>query len=191
MTTTRLIVIGGSAGGLDALVAVLRALPHAFRPPIAVVLHVRGDRPSLLSTVLRDATTLPVVEVEDKQPLLPGTIHVGPPNYHLLIERDGSLALSIDAAVNFSRPAIDVLFESAADAFGAALVAVLLSGASDDGARGLRHVAARGGRVLVQDPATASAPTMPNAALATMTPHEVLAPPRIGALLAALGSEAA
>ncbi|HWB77400.1 MAG TPA: chemotaxis protein CheB [Nannocystaceae bacterium] len=191
MTTTRLIVIGGSAGGLDALAVVLRTLPPAFAVPIAVVLHVRSDRPSLLATVLRDATALPVVEVDDKQPLVPGTIHVGPPNYHLQVEKGGTLSLSIDAPVNFSRPAIDVLFESAADAFGAALVAVLLSGASDDGTRGLVHVVAHGGRALVQDPATASAPTMPAAALATMTPHEVLPPRQLGEVLAALGLEAA
>jgi two-component system chemotaxis response regulator CheB len=191
MNATRLIVIGGSAGGLEALAMLLRPLPRDFGLPIAVVLHVRADRPSLLATVLRDETPLSVVEVDDKQPLVPGTIHVGPANYHLLVERNGTLSLSIEAAVNFSRPAIDVLFESAADAFGAAVVAVLLSGASDDGARGLQRVAARGGCTVVQDPATAFADIMPKAALATMTPHRVLAPARIGALLAAFGSEAA
>ncbi len=180
------IVIGGSAGALDALAELVGALPADCAVPVVVVLHVRPDRPSLLESVLAGRGRLAVREAEDKAPLSARTIHVAPPNYHLLLERRGCLSLSVDPPQRFSRPSIDVTFESAADAFGDGVVAVLLSGASDDGAQGLARIAAKGGMTMVQDPASAEARTMPEAALAAMKPDHVLAPKQLGAILAEL-----
>ena len=157
------IVFGGSAGALDALLAILPALPQACTTPIVVVLHLPVGQPSLVPVLLARACQRPVVEVEDKQAIRAATIYVAPPNYHVLLERSRTLALSVDPPVQFSRPSIDVLFESAADSCGPAVVGVLLSGANDDGSRGLARIAQAGGRALIQDPATAPHPTMPAA----------------------------
>lgn len=181
------IVIGGSAGALDALAVILPALPPEFPVPVAIVLHVPANRPSLLASVLGARCALPVREVEDKEPIAAATIFVAPPNYHLLIERQHTFALSVDDPIHFSRPSIDALFESAADAYGDRLLAVLLAGASEDGAPGLTRVKARGGTVVVQEPATARAPEMPNAALRLGAVDHVLAPAAIGAFLAEAG----
>lgn len=184
--TARVIVIGGSAGGLDALAAILPALPVQFPLPIAIVLHLLAGKPSQLASVLALHTRLPVREADDKQPFENGCIHVAPPNYHLLLEKSACLSLSVEDPVLFSRPSIDVLFESAADAYGAATVGVLLSGANDDGARGLRRIAAAGGLTVVQDPSSASARAMPEAALQLLEPDHVLPLAGIGPFLASL-----
>lgn len=149
------------------------------------MLHLPPHRPSRLVEVLSARAALPVREPDDKEPLAPGVVYVAPPGYHLLVERDATFSLSVDEAVNFSRPSLDVLFESAADALGASLVGVVLSGASDDGAAGLAAIARAGGVTIVQAPASAEVPTMPEAALAALTPHHILPPERIGSLLAA------
>jgi two-component system, chemotaxis family, protein-glutamate methylesterase/glutaminase len=182
------LVIGGSAGAIDVLGTLLPALPAGLSVPVVVVVHVPPDRPSYLPEVLGARTVLPVREAEDKEPVEPGVIYVAPPNYHLLVERSHRFALSVDAPVHFSRPAIDVLFESAAVAWGEGLAAVLLTGASADGAIGLERVRASGGLTAVQAPDSATARTMPDAALARMAPDHVLAPEPLGALLAALGA---
>ncbi|NPD26790.1 chemotaxis protein CheB [Corallococcus sp. AB004] len=163
------IVIGASAGGVDALTQILPALPTNFRPAVLVVLHLPRKLPSLLPEVFTARCTLPVHEATDKQPVQPGTISFAPPNYHLLVDRDAkgpSLALSADAPVHFSRPAIDVLFESAAAVYGPRLGGVILTGANADGALGLQAVKRRGGVTLVQAPNTARSPAMPQAAVA-------------------------
>lgn len=160
-----LVVIGGSAGALEALLAFIPALPRTFEPPIAVTLHLGANNRNLVPEILRGVTSRVVVEAEDKMPLRPNEIYIAPPNYHLLVERTRSLALSVDEVVNYSRPSIDVLFESAADAFGARCAGVVLSGANDDGARGLAQIAMRGGKAFVQAPASASHPPMPLAAI--------------------------
>jgi two-component system chemotaxis response regulator CheB len=180
------IVIGGSSGALSALMPILSALPRDFFAPIAVVLHVAPSRPSLLADVLQGACQGSVKEAEDKEPFAPGVVYTAPPNYHLLVDRRGYLALSVDEPVYFSRPSIDVLFESAADAYGPALLGVLLSGGSHDGAHGIACIAAGGGTALVQTPATARVPTMPQAALGVARPEHVLAPAEIGAFIAHL-----
>jgi two-component system, chemotaxis family, protein-glutamate methylesterase/glutaminase len=180
------IVIGGSAGALEALFEMMPGLPTAFRLPIALVVHLPPDRPSLLARVLASKCALAVRDAEDKHPLTPGTVHVAVPNYHLLIERSGVFSLSVDDPVHYSRPAIDVLFESAADAYGPALAGVLLSGANADGARGLARIEACGGITAVQSPASALARTMPDAALRLAKPHHVLAPAELGAFLVGL-----
>lgn len=180
------IVIGGSAGGLDALSQILPALPPAFALPIALVLHVHPRKPSHLAQVLSARCALPVKEAEDKEPLSAGTLYFAPPNYHLLVEQRRSFSLSVDDPVFFSRPAIDVLFESAADAFGPALAGVLLSGGSEDGARGIAQIQRSGGLTIVQAPGTASVPVMPNAALRLCAVRHVLPLSEIGPFLARL-----
>ena len=170
------IVMGGSAGALEAL---SRLLP-ALRPPcdvaLVVVVHVLPTRPSGLVEVLAHHCALPVREIEDKEPVAEGIVFVSPPAYHVLIERDRSFALSVDEKVRHSRPSLDVLFESAAEAYGPRLAGVVLSGANDDGARGLRAIEAKGGLCAVQSPDTAVARTMPEAAIALAHAPEVLPP---------------
>jgi two-component system chemotaxis response regulator CheB len=162
------VVIGGSAGALDALTALFAGLPAGWRTAILVVVHVRPEPPSLLSEVLAARTRLAVREARDKEPILPATIYVAPPDYHLLVERERTISLSRDPAVHYARPAIDVLFESAATAYGTGLAGVVLTGANDDGARGLAAIRAAGGRAAVQEPATATVRIMPAAALAAL-----------------------
>ena len=166
-----LAVIGTSWGGLLAVADLLDRLPAALACPIALVQH-RGAHPSELAKLLARHTDWPVREADDKDTLDPGTLYVAPADYHLLVDRTG-FALSTEAPVRFSRPSIDVLFHSAADAFGSRLVGVLLTGANEDGAAGLAHIQERGGYTLVQDPDTAARADMPQAALSRMTPDVV------------------
>jgi two-component system chemotaxis response regulator CheB len=162
----RAVVIGASAGALQALSQILPALPAEFPCPILVVVHIPADRRNMIAPVFQAKCRMIVCEAEDKELALAGTIYFAPPNYHLLIEEEeGTLALSSDDEVFYSRPSIDVLFESAADAFGPALIGVILTGANADGANGLRAIADAGGTALVEDPSGAYAPTMPQEAL--------------------------
>lgn len=163
--TISAIVLGASAGAVDALLNLLPGLP-AGGPPVLAAVHVPPDRPNMLVSLLQPRCAVRIKEAEDKEPVLSGTVYFAPPDYHLLVEQDGSLALSSDEAVHYSRPSIDVLFESAADAWGAGLIGIVLTGANEDGAAGLAAVAAGGGLALVQDPGSATAPAMPLAALA-------------------------
>jgi len=160
------IVIGASAGGVAALGAILGSLPADLPVPVVIVLHLPRDRPSSISEVLDGDCALPVREAFDKQPLLPGTVTFAPPDYHLLVESRQSLALSVDDPVLFSRPAIDPLFESAAETFGERLLALLLTGASSDGSQGVAAVRQRGGSAWIQRPEDAVSPLMPASALA-------------------------
>lgn len=162
----RAVVIGTSAGGVESLSKLLPSLRPDCGVSVFVVLHLPRERPSLLAELFGPKCALPVVEAQDKQPVEPEVIYFAPPDYHLLIDEGPQLALSSDELVHFSRPSVDVLFESAADQFGAALLGIVLSGANADGAAGLRSVAQAGGTTLVQSPETALAPTMPEAALA-------------------------
>jgi two-component system, chemotaxis family, protein-glutamate methylesterase/glutaminase len=160
------IVIGASAGGVEALSTLLATLPAHFNPAVLVVLHLPPDRPSLLSDVLGHRCALPVRDAMDKEPIAAGTVYCAPADCHLLVEPDFSLSLSIDDPVNFSRPSIDVLFESAALAYRERVLAVVLTGANDDGARGLATVRAQGGVAWIQEPTQAQHEIMPAAALA-------------------------
>lgn len=159
-----LVVIGGSAGSLEPLLALV-ALLADVDVPIVVAIHLGANQRNLLPEILGSVTRRTVVEAEDKQPIEPDYIYIAPPNYHLLVERTGTLALSVDDAVKYSRPSIDVLFESAAAAFGSRCIGVLLSGANDDGAAGLVRIVDAGGEALTQDPACAQHPTMPQAGM--------------------------
>ena len=168
------IVIGGSAGGVTAVQRLLAGLPRDFPFPVAIVLHIPPDRPSGIPELLSKACALPVTEAIDKQPLVPGTVVMAPPDYHLLLEPDRTLSLSCDDPVVFSRPAIDPLFESAAEALGPSLLAILLTGASTDGRAGVAAVRRCGGTAWVQDPRSAEAPTMPAAAIASAGADRIL-----------------
>jgi len=162
----RAIVVGASAGGIEAFGRIIGKLPALFSLPIILVQHLHKDQDSTLARFYNDRTLLKVEEAEEKENILPGHIYVAPPDYHLLLERDETFSLSVDEKVNYSRPSIDVLFESAADVYGAELVGVLLTGANHDGARGLQRIRKHGGLTLVEDPATAKFPEMPRSALA-------------------------
>jgi two-component system chemotaxis response regulator CheB len=166
-----LVVIGASWGGLDAVGHLLARLTPPLSCPMALVLH-RSPRQSDLAALLARRTSLPVREADDKEAIAPGHIYVAPPGYHLLVQ-SGGFALSTEAPVRHSRPSIDVLFDSAADAYGPRLIGVLLTGANDDGARGLARIQARGGTTLVQDPTTAARDHMPRAALEHLSPDLV------------------
>ncbi|HEV2503735.1 MAG TPA: chemotaxis protein CheB [Mesorhizobium sp.] len=168
------IVIGASAGALEALSAILPTLPRDFALPILIVVHVPPDRDSLLSELMRAKCRIPVKEAEDKEPIVAGTVYFAPPDYHLLVETGRTLALSSDEPVLFSRPSIDVLFESAADAYGPALLAIILTGANQDGARGLHAVVSCGGAALVQNPDGAFASAMPEAAILSVPRASVM-----------------
>ncbi|WJH38602.1 chemotaxis protein CheB (plasmid) [Aliirhizobium terrae] len=162
----RAIVVGASAGALEALTAILPDLPGDFPLPIIIVVHIPPDKRSVLAELFRAKCRIEVVEVEDKEPLRPATAYFAPPDYHLLVEDFETLGLTNEEPVLFSRPSIDVLFESAADVYGASAVAILLTGANQDGATGLLAIAEAGGHVIVQDPETAFAAAMPEAGLA-------------------------
>lgn len=180
------IVIGGSSGSIEALSVLLPALPADLRAAVIVVLHLPRERRSLLAEIFRHRCTLPMQEAQDQQRIAPGHLYFAPPDYHLLVDEGPRLALSVDAPVHFSRPAIDVLFESAADCYGPRLMSVLLSGANQDGADGSAAVQAAGGLVVVQQPASASMAVMPTAALRRVPTAQALAPEDMAGLIAAL-----
>ncbi len=184
-----LVVIGTSWGGLHALRRVLEGLPAAFDLPVVVVQHRHRDSDHLLVQLLQDHTSLKVHEIEDKTELEAGGVYVAPAEYHVLVEV-GHLALSTEEPVRYSRPSIDVTFESAADAYGARTVGVIMTGANDDGARGLKRIADRGGATIVQDPATAESAVMPAAALKLVPDARVAKVEEIGALIATLNARA-
>jgi two-component system, chemotaxis family, protein-glutamate methylesterase/glutaminase len=167
------VVIGGSAGSVAALGQILPGLPARF-PPVLVVVHVPSSAPSLWVDLFATRCAMRVCEPEAFEPIEPGSIYFAPADYHLLVERDRRCALSVEPPLHFSRPAIDVLFDSAADAYGAGLVGVVLTGASRDGAEGLRAVHAAGGLALIEDPATAEVRAMPRAALDAVPSGRVL-----------------
>jgi two-component system chemotaxis response regulator CheB len=166
-------VIGTSLGGLSALSLLLRALPVDWAVPVVIAQHRGKTDDDVLKRLLEAQTPLPVCEASDKQPVEPGHIYLAPADYHLLLERS-SLALSTAAPESYARPSIDVLFESAADAHGSGVLAVILTGANHDGARGCQRIKARGGIILVEDPATAFSSAMPSAAIAATRADAVL-----------------
>lgn len=180
-----IVVIGTSWGGLAALTALLGDLPEDFSVPVAVVQHRSKDSDQLFGRLLQDSTALKVCEVEDKDSLSPGTVYIAPSDYHMLIEA-GHVSLTTEQPVRFSRPSIDVTFASAADTYGRETIGVVLTGANEDGASGLRHIIQRGGYGLVQDPKTAEIPIMPLAAIKAVPTAEVLPLDRIAPRLVEL-----
>jgi len=183
----RAVAIGASAGGFEAILAVVRDLPASFPMPLVAVLHLPDNHDSRLAELFGYRLALRVREARDKEPLAPGTLYFAPPGYHLSIECDFSFSLSCEERVSFARPSIDVLFDSAADAYGKSLAGILLTGANYDGAAGLAGMQVAGALTIVQDPATAEVATMPEAALRRMTPDLILPLAEINALLRRLG----
>lgn len=174
MNATSLVIIGGSAGSLSVLLQVLPGLARRLAVPVIIVLHRKNYADSVLTDLLGSRTTLRVKEAEEKDPLQAGCIYLAPPDYHLLLESNGSLSLDYSEKVNFSRPSIDVSFSSAARLYGPRMLAILLSGANADGVEGLCNVAACGGLTAVQDPKTAEVPFMPEQALEYVQVSNVL-----------------
>ncbi|MDD5758244.1 MAG: chemotaxis protein CheB [Desulfobulbaceae bacterium] len=168
------IVIGTSAGGFAALAKILPHLSRALPQAVIVVQHLHPEGGEYIVNFFSQHCSLPVKEAEDKEPILPGVIYIAAAGYHLLIERDKSFSLSLDDKINFARPSIDILFETAAMAYGSRLVGVILTGANADGACGLAAIKASGGLTIVQDPKTAEISFMPQAAFNQAQPDHIL-----------------
>ncbi len=168
------VVIGTSAGGLQALKTLLPSLPATFPCPLMIVQHMSPHSDNYMVRMLDGLSAIRVKEADEKEPIVPGTAYIAPPDYHLLVEEDFTLSLSMEEKVNYSRPSIDVLFETAADAYGPYLLGIVLTGANADGADGLAYIKKKGGYIVVQQPADAESPAMPRAAIEKAVPHKVL-----------------
>lgn len=169
-----MVVIGGSAGGVDALLGLLPALQPGYAPAVLCILHVPADRESRLAELFDARVMLPVREARDKETIEPGIVYFAGSGYHLSVEQDRSFSLSCEAPVQFARPSIDILMESAASAYGPAMAGILLTGANSDGADGMCRIREHGGLTIVQDPEEAHASTMPREAIRRCAPHLVL-----------------
>ncbi|MDM8558726.1 chemotaxis protein CheB [Candidatus Parabeggiatoa sp. HSG14] len=177
------VVIGSSAGGIKALTAVLTALPKEFPLPIIIVQHLHPDSDSYLAQILGAKCELKVKQADEKETIAEGVIYIAPPNYHLLVEEDRSFSLSIEGSVNFARPSVDVLFETAIYAYRNKIIGIILTGANNDGHQGVKRIKQMGGYVIVQDPATAEADAMPRAAIAATKVDKILPLEQIGPYL--------
>ncbi|GAA4735893.1 chemotaxis protein CheB [Flavisolibacter ginsenosidimutans] len=182
----KMIVMGGSAGSLDAILKIVPVLPVRSSTSFLIVIHRKNEPDSLLTELLSARTIMPVKEVEDKEPILPNHLYVAPPDYHLLMENQHWFSLDSSEKIHYSRPSIDVTFESVAETFGPACVGILLSGANADGAEGLKKIKGRKGLTVVQDPATADVQYMPQAAIDLFAVDKVLAPGAIAGLIGTL-----
>lgn len=174
ITGCKVVIIGGSAGSLNALMQILPEIPKIKDFAMVIVLHRKSTDDQTLEDLISLKSNVPLKPVEDKTPLVPGFVYVAPSNYHLLFEKNDLLALDTSEKVNFSRPSIDVSFESAAEIYGESLVGILLSGSNTDGTFGLQAIQAHGGTVVVQNPLAAEMPFMPNNAILYTEPHFVL-----------------
>lgn len=180
------VVIGVSTGGVAALKLVLGALPADFPLPISVATHISPDADDGLALLLNTLCAIRVKEADDYERLAPATVYLAPADYHLLVERDGTLSLSVDERVNFARPSIDILFETAAIAFGSGLIGVIMTGAGFDGSKGLKKIKELGGVTIVQDPDDAEADPMPRSALAVVKADHVVPLKDVAPLLSTL-----
>lgn len=170
----KVVIIGGSAGSLNALMQILPELPDLNGFAIVIVVHRKNTDDQTLEDLMALKASIPVKVVEDKVPLKPGFIYIAPSNYHLLFEKNETLSLDTSEKVNYSRPSIDVSFESAAEVYGESLIGILLSGSNSDGTYGLKTIKASGGTIIVQNPDAADMPFMPNNAIKNTTPDFVL-----------------
>lgn len=170
----RAVVMGLSSGGMDAMKMIFSALPEDFSIPIAIVQHISPRSDSEWIQILNSQYRICIKEAEEKEDLRSGTVYLAPPNYHLLLEKNGSFSLSIDERVSYARPAIDVLFETAAEAFGEEVVGVVMTGSNHDGSAGLKKIKECGGVTIVQDPKTAFSSYMPQEAIKRVAPDHVL-----------------
>lgn len=177
------VVIGASAGGMAALNAILSGLRDDFPLPVVVVQHRSADADDFLSLYLDERSKLRVKEAEEKERLAAGEVYLAPANYHLLVEQDGTLSMTVGEKVNYARPSIDVLFETAADAYGPGLIGIILTGAGSDGSKGMKCIKERGGLTIVQDPGTAESDAMPRAAIAITAIDHIVPLAEIGPFL--------
>lgn len=181
-----ILLIGGSAGSLTVLFALLPTLKPDFSFPIVIVLHRKNSGDSTLSQLLAGKSKAPVMEVDDKDPILPGMIYIAPADYHLLIEKDLTFSLDDSEKVNYSRPSLDVTFESAADVYAKGVVAIILSGANEDGSRGMAAIKASGGTIVAQDPSSAQMSVMPLHAITSNDIKLILTPAEMGPFISNL-----
>lgn len=184
----KVVIIGGSAGSLNALMQILPELTPLKGFSIVIVLHRKSTDDQTLEELIALKSSIEVKPVEDKVPLLPGFVYVAPSNYHLLFEKDNFLALDTSEKINYSRPSIDVSFESAAEIYGSSLVGILLSGSNTDGTEGLKAIKAAGGTIVVQNPLVADMPFMPNNAVLYADPHFILRNHEILRLIVSINS---
>jgi len=183
------IVIGVSAGGMNALGKILPVLPEDFPLPVIIVQHLSPQSDNYMIRYFDNNSNIKVREAEEKEPVKPGVAYFAPPNYHLLIEQDHTFSLSTEGRVNYSRPSVDVLFESALDAYCSGLIGIILTGANNDGSRGLKRIKECGGLAIVQEPASAEVSAMPEAALKLTAVDYVLKLEEIAPLLVKLSKE--
>ena len=184
----KVVIIGGSAGSLNALMQILPEIDHVNSFAIVIVVHRKSSDEQTLEDLLAVRSKLEVKPVEDKVPLLPGFIYIAPSNYHLLFEKDETLSLDTSEKINYSRPSIDVSFESAAEIYGSALVGIILSGSNTDGTLGLKAIQAAGGTIAVQNPTSADMPFMPNNAILNTNPDYILNIPELLAFILQINS---
>ncbi len=177
------IVIGVSSGGMTALKFIFSALPSDFSIPIIIVQHINANSDNQWIDLLNKKSNLTIKEADEKEKIVSGTTYIAPANYHLLIENDKTFSLTIDERVNFARPSIDVLFESAADAYKNKLIGIVLTGSNNDGAKGIKRIKELGGMAIIQDPETAESSTMPESAIAVVQPDYILSLEKIVQLL--------
>jgi two-component system chemotaxis response regulator CheB len=168
------IVIGVSSGGMNAMKVMFSLLPKEFNTPIIIVQHISSQSENLWIRLLNDESNLYIKEADEKEKIENGKVYIAPPNYHLLIERDKTFSLTIDERINYARPSIDVLFESAAEAYKNKLIGVILTGSNNDGTNGLKRIKEYGGLTIVQDPATAESAYMPASAIAVVQMDYIL-----------------
>lgn len=180
--TYALIAIGGSLGSFKVVQVVLAALPPTFKVPVVIIVHRERGQEDILAPLLQAHCALPIAEIEDKCRIEPGRIYIAPSGYHVLIE-DGAFALSVEAPLHYAQPSIDITFESVAECYGRRAIGVILTGTGQDGAQGMVALKQRGGQTVVQIPASAEAPGMPEAAISTGAAGHVLPPEEIGPFL--------
>ncbi len=177
------VVVGVSSGGMEVLFTILKSLPEDFLLPIIIVQHMHAESDNYLATSLNDKSSLLVKEAFEKEVIKPATVYIAPPNYHLLIEEDSTFSLAVTERVNFARPSVDVLFDSAVDVYDSRLIGVILTGANHDGCQGLKRIKEHGGVAIVQDPLTAEVSSMPISALSVTAVDYILSPDEIGPAL--------
>lgn len=183
------IAIGVSAGGMHALCTIIPELPAEFPLPVIVIQHLSPHSDNYTTRHLDKISKIRVKEVDEKEKILPGIVYTGPPNYHVLVEEDETFSLSVEERINWARPSVDVLFESAADVYGPGLIGVILTGANNDGSRGLKKIKEEGGLALVQDPLTAEVDGMPLAAIETTKVDHILKLEEIAPFLVKLANQ--
>lgn len=183
------IVIGLSSGGMSAMKLLFSRLPEDFKTPIVVVQHINARSDSQWIHLLNNQSNLLIKEVDEKEQIVPGTIYIAPPNYHLLIEKDKTFSLTIDERVNYARPSIDVLFESAAESYSNKLIGIVLTGSNHDGSNGIKRIKELGGLAIIQDPDTAESPYMPRSAITGIEPDYILPLENIIELLIKIDNE--